>query len=538
MSNPVVIDSWFNCYRQGWGEEIVPEAYAHPAKFSRNLIRRIYEHMREEGWLPEGSTVLDPFGGVALGALDCMRLGCHHISIELEPRFVALGEQNIALWNSRYADKLPKWGTAVILQGDSRQLLTWNFAGGKVEAICSSPPFADVQAFHDKTFSDKWGPKQSRTTECMGYGSSPANLGNMKDTGFEAAVGSPPFCSSTTQGLPRERTRDTSDPKQHGAAGPDYIVPTSPGQLASMREGDITAAIASPPYAQSVNADSHGIDWAKAGPWREGRNRGEDTQHEATLRAQLNYGASPGNLGAMREGSADAVCSSPPYAETMSDPHDGIKWRQAKTEGGSENHQKRGKSICGEYGKTPGQLGNLPPGSLEAVADNCITSPPFCDAEPFKDKSFRPNQSEQYTKQPYEKRGFLDPDYEENAKHRSLSSFRNPTDTFWAASRQILSQLYLCIKPGGHAVFVCGDFIRAGKRVPFSQQWATLCESVGFKPLHWHTAHKTERYGTQLNTEGGEEVDEVSRVSFFRRLASRRGGETISSEEILCFLRP
>ena len=93
-------------------------------------------------------------------------------------------------------------------------------------------------------------------------------------------------------------------------------------------------------------------------------------------------------------------------------------------------------------------------------------------------------------------------------------------------------------KMGGVAVFVCGDFIRAGKRVHFSQQWATLCESVGFKLLHWHTAHKTERYGTQLNTEGGEEVDEVSRVSFFRRIQAKKGGEKIESEEVLCFLRP
>ena len=68
-------DTWGSCYKEQWQGLIVPEAFTHPAKFSRALIRRIYDHCREEGWLPEGSVVIDPFGGVALGALDAMRLG-------------------------------------------------------------------------------------------------------------------------------------------------------------------------------------------------------------------------------------------------------------------------------------------------------------------------------------------------------------------------------------------------------------------------------------------------------------------------------
>jgi len=49
---------WYGLYGEGWGSEIVPEAFSHPAKFSRGLIRRIYEHALEEGWLSEGDTVL------------------------------------------------------------------------------------------------------------------------------------------------------------------------------------------------------------------------------------------------------------------------------------------------------------------------------------------------------------------------------------------------------------------------------------------------------------------------------------------------
>jgi hypothetical protein len=614
VTNPVVTDSWFNCYRQGWGKSLQPESFAHPAKVSRNLAKRIYEHMREEGWLKPGDTILDPFSGIGGFALDALIMGCHFIGIELERPFVDMasgcectgvskadwvrfygrldrmrysGERyicprciaeakgilpestpqvalfehaNESLSYRRNSGKIPEtkahhyvgnleaWaklglpGTAVILQGDSRQLLTWNFAGGKVENCIGSPPFTGTSHsdWHLHSSPERLS-KMFKGYKCSGggmtedqfrlhydarqdgYGSSPANLGNMKEGGFEAAVGSPPFFD-THKGNPAEGQKGVWGLDAMARQKRDYASCDSPGQLASMREGDITAAIASPPYAQSVNADSHGIDWAKAGPWREGRNRGEDTQHEATLRAQLNYGASPGNLGAMREGSADAICSSPPYADALS--HGGQKHKDAFDQGQTQHRD----AFAGGYGTTPGNLGNLPPGSLEAVADNCISSPPW-------EKQLPSQEGPEF----HQNRASIGP-------NNSLGHGRYGTsegqlgvdsgDTFWAASKTILDQLYLCIKPQGHAVFVCGDFIRAGKRVHFSQQWATLCESVGFKLLHWHTAHKTERYGTQLNTEGGEEVDEVSRISFFRRLQAKKGGETISSEEILCFLRP
>ncbi len=69
------MSEWRGCYREGWQGEIVPEAFSHPAKFSRSLIRRIYEHVIEQGWIAPGQAMMDPFGGVALGALDTSRFG-------------------------------------------------------------------------------------------------------------------------------------------------------------------------------------------------------------------------------------------------------------------------------------------------------------------------------------------------------------------------------------------------------------------------------------------------------------------------------
>ena len=186
-----IIDSWRNCYPSRWSGLIVPDAIVHPAKFSSRLIRRIYEHMAAEGWLHGGDTVVDPFGGVALGAFDAMRLGLNWIGVELETRFVDLGNGydcpgftkgdwkrfqnrfarlnyhlfhlcpecskkinpgksrnipfqeahrfigNIDLWEQKY-----HWwtGSARLVQGDSRNLAQ---VIGAAEGAISSPPYAE-----------------------------------------------------------------------------------------------------------------------------------------------------------------------------------------------------------------------------------------------------------------------------------------------------------------------------------------------------------------------------------------------------------
>lgn len=61
--------------------------------------------------------------------------------------------------------------------------------------------------------------------------------------------------------------------------------------------------ICSPPYSDAINSQQHGIDWTKVGPATGNRKRGEGTKHEETLQAQLSYGATPGQLGAMPAGS-------------------------------------------------------------------------------------------------------------------------------------------------------------------------------------------------------------------------------------------
>jgi hypothetical protein len=84
---------------------------------------------------------------------------------------------------------------------------------------------------------------------------------------------------------------------------------------------------------------------------------------------------------------------------------------------------------------------------------------------------------------------------------------------------------------------VIKDFVRAKKRVPLCDQTWRLLLSLGFRPV--------ERIRCLLSEEtrepslfGGEEVRKRSRVSFFRRLATKRGAPEIPFEEILVVRRP
>ncbi len=315
------MSDWHGLYSEGWQGEITPEAFSHPAKFSRGLIRRIYQHMIEEGWLHEGDCVVDPFGGVALGGLDAMANGLFWYGVELEPRFVLLGCQNIALWNARYRGKLPHWGTATLLQGDSRNLAQIVANAG---ACVSSPPFTDVKNVSHSGMVQKWCEQNgrdpqtgSRTATVDGYGSTPGNLGNLPAGSLGAALSSPPYAESAHNG--------GDDPHPEHVKGGEIHLP------------GIAGAVASPPYAESMNREG-GIDPAKSdyigGP------------HSQMNNSDTRYGSTPGQLGAMRAEGYEAAVSSPPFEngqpqqdKTFTTPHDSLNRKM------------------GEYGQSDGQLG-------------------------------------------------------------------------------------------------------------------------------------------------------------------------------------
>lgn len=273
---------WTGLYGESWRDLIVPDAFAHPAKFARGLIRRIYAHAAEEGWLAVGTTVVDPFGGVALGGFEAAWRGAHWIGCELEPRFVALGERNIALWAERFGH-LPTWGSARLVQGDSRNL---GAVLSGVGLCVASPPYAEALSnpATNVELTGKGGPIHPRN-----YGDNSSNLGNLKadEAGFRLAVGSPPF-AETLNNAPMQLPHDTTGNFRNNYG--DIA-----GQLGAMRGTGFDVVVSSPPFEASVNREG---EWHKSlDPHKNSRPQNRSDAYLERNRATESYGTANGQLG-------------------------------------------------------------------------------------------------------------------------------------------------------------------------------------------------------------------------------------------------
>ena len=529
-------DEWRGMYDGGWQGLIVPEAFAHPAKYGRNLISRIYRHCREQGWLKAGDSVVDPFGGVGLGALDAQLMGCHWTGCELEPRFVALAEQNLALWQRRFGH-VPGWGTARVIQGDSRNLAR---LVDEASACVSSPPYAEMvnangegpgmagnAAQRERIARGDRGEIAAQSAN-IGYCHSPGQLGATKEGSFSAAVSSPPYAETTIKDAQRRMRPNDGRPKpcswdemtadEQARVGYGH----TDGQLGAMKEGSFSAAVASPPYAGSLEQSTDGIDWTKG---KNGRDFSVEPGQAIRLHTGKNYGSQPGQLSAMREGSFSAAVSSPPYAESINSKGSGIDTSKMKFERSKSPGSVRGREVlAGNYGTTPGQLGRMPATGF----DGAISSPPYEQAE-----SGGPVPADKYPQVGGRIFG-----YRREHQGATDGQLGNETaDDFWSAARVIVEQTYAVLKPGGHAVWVTKDYVRNRQRVPFSDNWQALCEAVGFKHVCSHRALFVVDNGQQLALDGKHISLVKSRKSFFRRLCESKGSPKIDWEDVRCYVK-
>jgi hypothetical protein len=550
----ITVDQWQGCYPSSWKGVIVPEAMSHPAKYSSKLIRRIYEHMLTEGWVQAGDSVLDPFGGVALGALDAMRLGLNWTGSELEEKFFKLGNENIARWNTQYRS-MPNWGTARLLHGDSRQLLS--VIGDAVRVSVSSPPYADSDQNYKagwERFHDGHTPLHTNDIQREAeYGQTPGQLSAMPAQQFDAAISSPPYAETDLQykknGLKVDGKDHYERPYMNGQGDENYG--ETPGQLGAMRGNGFNAAISSPPFLQSEGGAHVPSNYADDPTFM--------ARHAAGNKSSNAYGESAGQLSSMRDGGFAGAVSSPPFAgaqqvDNRTKPSSAMSstWKKRFgdiTDGQSDGQlanmptgdfkaalssppyaearigQESGQEHCGtgdQYGGTEGQLGSLPADEFAAA----VSSPPFEDVNAVNDPKYTANRTNGG--------GPLHGEYGNSAGQLGNDSGQD----FWLAARAIVEQVYAALAPGAHAIWVTKDYVKNKSIVPFSHQWQQLCEAVGFVTLHEHHAMLVHHKGTQHLLEGGSVERKTESKSFFRRLAEKKGSPRIDWETVFCMVKP
>ena len=343
---------WHGCYGGSWNGIITPDAFAHPAKFAPGLIQRIYQHMLERGYLAAGDSVVDPFGGIAAGGYHAMLNGLHWTGVELEPRFVALGNANIDKWQHDLRMLNGRLGTARLMQGDSRMLAAIVGAAG---GVVSSPPYdsgtvhsasSDLSRLDGKGGTHgRWGSHAAGSMAQGDYGQTPGQLGSMSSGDFSAAVSSPPYADGTVHGgsgidetkyADQSKSRPEWSPNNNHKAMQNYG--STPGNIGHMRAGDLDGVVSSPPYADAIDGSGEG-----PGARHDHKHHNADTAER--LSSDNGYGSTPGNIGHMPAGDWDGVVSSPPFESTVN--HDGGKADYLEA-----------KKLYSDYSPTPGNVGN------------------------------------------------------------------------------------------------------------------------------------------------------------------------------------
>lgn len=290
---------------------------------------------------------------------------------------------------------------------------------------------------------------------------------------------------------------------------------TKKGDLADGRtdHGELCAVVTSPPYAEAVNAKGHGIDWSKAGPATGNRKRGEGTRQGATFNDHLAYPHTPGQIGRLPAGGLDAVVTSPPFAESLAS---GELSDDLRAELARAGHKPSASGERADYGNAAGQIGRLPAGDLDGV----VTSPPYertladggPESHPHPDGYNRSTDWKGY-----------------GATEGQIEAERG--ETYWQAVAQVYAQCRLAMKPGAVMAVIIKDYVKGGKRVPLCGQTLDLLMRLGFAPV----ARVRAMLVREHTTPGlfGKITHRKERKSFFRRLAERKGSPPIDWEEVL-----
>jgi hypothetical protein len=330
--------TWYGCYDGGWGNNISPASYAHPAKMARNLSQRIYLYMLAQGWLMPGDTVLDPFGGIGGTCLDALTNGLNWVGVELEKRFTDLGQGcDCTGISPEEWQEYSETFTNTIGQLNYKDGRHW----------C---PACIAGALQIKA-SGLNGHRQPGLFDTAEDSRLPA--------GFKLSEEGTPYS------LPHHYTGNLELFRKYAQPGTFAVLLNGDSRYLRrvISQAQVDGLLSSPPYATGC-AHTGGVD-----PKPEKIKGGLQSAYGVVD----GYGATTGQLGGMSEGDLDGLLSSPPYEGGLTA---GGNLHSPSTS--SSTNDPRGRKTGGGkeqvYGLHPGQLGNMPAGSL---ADSLLTSPPF-----------------------------------------------------------------------------------------------------------------------------------------------------------------
>jgi DNA modification methylase len=514
--------SWYDCYEDSWKGHIVREAFRHPAKFARGLIRRIVAFGLERGYWRKGDTIGDPFGGVALGGIVAAQAGLCWVGVELEPPFVGLGRRNIEL----YRRELEAFGDPppVLLQGDSRGFAA--LVREQLRSVLTSPPYAgggEVLGGHngiDYSRSASGGRKDSPGRRACGenYGASPGQIAKLPTGEADGAITSPPYNPNERSDRTTERRDEKTGHRQgKGCFRTSEAYGTEPGQIGALPAGSLDHVVTSPPYAESIKGD-HGeretAEETAKSRRTPGGSLGQSQRHGG-------YGSTEGNIGNLKEGALDAAITSPPFLETPGGKADPVAgW---KTEGGISRpcDSADGYKTIFKDSDTPGQIGAMPAGDLDAA----VTSPPFTPSQE------QPCASQSQALRDYHAMTRGDGTKYDKEMRSEGNIAQEAPETYWQAMAQVYAQCHLALKPGGTMAVVVKSYVKQGKVVDLPEQTCRLLEALGFEVFLRVRAWLVKE--TKERTLFGTKVVRKSRKSFFRRLQEKRGAPRIDFEEVI-----
>jgi len=397
-----------------------------------------------EGWIKPGDVVVDPFGGIGSTGLVGASLGLRVVCVELESEFYRMANSYDCPGMSK-----PEW-------------LRWFNRFRKNPDIC---PECHGQA-------QGWYKQHTGIIPC----SEPHHyVGNF------------------------ERNRKAFECGHFGHSYQPVMIQGDSRQLSEII-GRAECIVGSPPFAEAQTGG--GI--AKKGYHNESQRKGVFDLVGKRSYMPENHGQTPGQLGAMKPGSVDAVVSSPPFSQSTqvnNNPKD-MTAGKAQWAGGVDSAAR----VKQDYAdmNTPGNIASLPPGEVSAI----ISSPPY------EGSMTTPNKSNDLCPHDSTKR------YERKYGDAQGQLGQQQGETFWSAAKIIISECYKILKPQGFAIWVVKAFVRKGKLVDFPGDWQRLCESQGFQTVCLHHAMLYKEPATMIMDWAKKQRKE--RVSFFRRNANNK----------------